>query len=69
MAKQHSDKGDFLVATFQQKTATTYEENLERLLSYIKKTDAKLIIAEELALTDFDYEHFEEASLFYEKAI
>jgi predicted amidohydrolase len=69
MAKEHLLKGDFLVATFQQKTVTSYEANLERLLSYIKKSDAKLIVTEELALTDFDYEHFEEASLFYAKAI
>jgi predicted amidohydrolase len=69
MAKEHLLKGDLFVATFQQKTATPYEANLERLVTYIQNSEAKLIVAEELALTDFDYGHFEEASRFYEKSI
>jgi len=69
MAKYTSDKGDFLVATFQNRTLETYEKNLHTLLEYIQHTQANLILAPELALTDFDYEHFEEAAAFYEKAL
>jgi len=69
MAKYTSDKGDFLVATFQNRTLETYEKNLHTLLEYIQHTQANLILAPELALTNFDYEHFEEAAAFYEKAL
>ena len=69
MAKYTSDKGDFLVATFQNKTLDTYEKNLHTLLDYVQNTQANLILAPELALTNFDYDHFEEAAAFYEQAL
>ncbi len=69
MAKYTSDNGDFLVATLQNKTLDTYEENLNYLLDYIKSTKSDLILAPELCLTNFDYEHFEETAAFYEKAL
>jgi len=65
----HSKKGDFLVATLQNKTLESYEQNLHHLLDYIQTTQANLILAPELALTNFDYEHFEEAAAFYEQAL
>ncbi len=69
MAKYTSDKGDFLVATLQSKTLDTYEKNLQYLLDYVKNSKADLILAPELCLTNFDYENFEEAAAFYEKAM
>ena len=69
MAKYTSDKGDFLVVTLQHKTLDTYEENLQYLLAYVKSSKADLILAPELCLTNFDYENFEEAAAFYEKAL
>ena len=55
--------------SLQLKTEKTYEENLEKLLSIIKNTEAKLIVAPELYLTDFDYENFESVAGFYEIAL
>ena len=69
MAKYTSDNGDFLVATLQNKTLETYEENLQYLLNTIKNSKANLILAPELCLTNFDYENFEEAAAFYEIAL
>ena len=69
MANRTAQKGDFLVATLQNKTLDTYEENLQYLLNYIKNSKADLIVAPELCLTNFDYENFEEASRFYEKSL
>lgn len=68
-SKYTSANGDFLVATLQNKTLETYEENLQYLLNYIQNSNANLIVAPELALTNFDYENFERVALFYEVAI
>jgi predicted amidohydrolase len=69
MAKYTSENGDFLVATLQTKTLDTYEKNLQFLLEYVKESKASLILTPELCLTNFDYENFEEAAVFYERAI
>ncbi|CAA6807955.1 MAG: Hydrolase [uncultured Sulfurovum sp.] len=69
MAKYTSENGHFLVATLQTKTLPTYEENLDFLLNYLQRSQAKLIIAPELFLTNFDYENFEKAAGFYTKAL
>jgi len=69
MKNYTSDKGDFLVATLQNKTLETYEKNLHHLIDYVQNTQANLILAPELALTNFDYEHFEEVAAFYKKAL
>lgn len=69
MSKSLAPKGNLLVATLQLRTAPTYQENLEILLSYIKQSSANLIVAPELCLTNFDYEHFEQAAAFYELAL
>ena len=47
-----------------------YQKNLDKLLSYIEryKTE-KLIVAPEVCLTDYDYEHMEEAVAFSEEAL
>lgn len=57
------------VATLQIKTEKTYIENLEKLLFYIKTSNANLIVAPELSLTNFDYEHFEDVATFYNIAL
>lgn len=69
MAKDIAKDGNLFVATLQNKTLPTYQENLEYLLNYVKNTKAALIVAPELCLTNFDYEHFEEAATFYEPAL
>ena len=62
-------KRNLLVATVQLKTASTYKENLLNLTSIVKESNADLLIAPELALTNFDYENFEDASAFYDVAL
>ena len=62
-------KRNLWVATLQLKTASTYEENLSNLISIVKNSRADLIVAPELALTNFDYEHFEEVATFYKVAL
>ena len=69
MANHTLQNGNFLVATLQTKTLPTYQENLNYLLDHIKQSNAKLIVAPELCLTNFDYENFEKAADFYTKAL
>jgi len=57
------------VATLQPKTLPSYQANLEYLSTFILKSDAELIVAPELCLTNFDYDNFEAAAAFYEEAI
>ena len=57
------------VVSLQLKTEQSHEENLKKLLSIIKTTEAELIVAPELCLTDFDYENFEKVAHFYETAL
>jgi len=56
---------NFLVATLQPKIAISYEVNLMKLIETIQKSNANLIVAPELCLTNFDYENFEESASFY----
>jgi len=65
----HLKKGDFFVATLQNRTLESYKKNLHYLLDYVENSKANLILAPELALTNFDYEHFEEAAAFYKEAL
>ena len=69
MRKDSSKNGNFLVATLQPKTLPTYKENLNHLIAYIQNSKAKLIVAPELYLTNFDYEYFEEVADFYSFAL
>lgn len=57
------------VTTLQPKTLPSYEENLDYLVDFIQRSDAALILAPELALTNFDYDNFEKAAVFYGKAL
>ena len=43
-----------------------YDKNLEKLVSYIKNSTSKLIIAPEVIVTDFDYSHWNEANEYAE---
>jgi len=58
-----------LVLSLQLKTEKNYDKNLKKLLSIIENTEAELIVAPELSLTDFDYENFERVAEFYETAL
>ena len=69
MARYNSKNGNFLVATLQPKTLPSYEENLNYLITYIQNSNAQLIVAPELCLTNFDYEHFELVAKFYSVAL
>ena len=57
------------VVSLQLTTEESYAKNLQKLLSIIGTTEAELIVAPELCLTNFDYEHFEDVALFYETAL
>ena len=57
------------VMSLQLKTEKSYEKNLENLLAIIKNTEAEVIVAPELCLTDFDYENFERVADFYKTAL
>jgi len=41
-----------------------YQQNLDLLVNKIKNSDAKLILASEVIVTDFDYKNFEKANEF-----
>ncbi len=69
MKKYTSQNGNFLVATLQPKTALSYKENLNYLINYIQNSKADIIVAPEVCLTNFDYEHFEEVAKFYPIAL
>jgi len=58
-----------LVLSLQLKTEKSYNENLTKLLSIIEDTEAELIVAPELCLTNFDYKNFERVADFYETAL
>ena len=69
MKKNIYQNGNLLVATLQLKTLSTYKENLNHLIDYIKNSKSKLIVAPELCLTNFDYENFEDVANFYSYAL
>ncbi|MBC8237940.1 MAG: carbon-nitrogen hydrolase family protein [Helicobacteraceae bacterium] len=51
-------------------TGSDYESNLQKLLSHIKICPQKsLIVAPEVCLTGFDYDHFEDVNNFASRAI
>ena len=45
-----------------------YRRNLEKILSALEEESSKLIVAPEVCLTDYDYDHLEEAVAFGEEA-
>ena len=58
------------VAILQFNTDPSYDVNLQRMLDAIdNNSQADIIVAPEVVLTAFDYDNFEKASQFYEKAI
>jgi predicted amidohydrolase len=69
MSKSFQQESNFMVASLQLKTAPTYQENLDILITHILNSPAHLIVAPELCLTNFDYEHFEEVASFYDVAL
>ncbi len=59
-----------LLATLQIESTDDYEQNFQTLRSLIEETpDGTIILAPEVCLSGFDYEHFEAASAFSSKAI
>lgn len=60
----------YAITLLQMKTVASYEKNLTQLISYIQAaSDQQLIVAPEVCLTGFDYEHFDQAANFYLEAI
>ncbi len=58
------------LSTLQFSSSENYEENLQTLINLIQDTpENSVILAPEVCLTGFDYEHFEAASAFSKKAI
>ncbi len=58
------------VAVLQLASAKRYQENLDKLLQYIREhQDKKLIVAPEVYLTAYDYEHLATAAKFSAKAL
>ena len=58
------------IALLQLQSHSSYQNNLERLVMYLKSNqDKDLIIAPEVCLTAYDYDNFEEAVSFYDIAI
>jgi len=58
------------LSTLQFSSSENYEENLQTLITLIKETPEDcVVLAPEVCLTGFDYEHFEAASAFSIKAI
>ena len=58
------------VAVLQLSSAKRYQENLDKLLEYVREhQDKKLIVAPEVYLTAYDYEHLTTAAKFSAKAL
>ena len=58
------------VAVLQLTSAKRYQENLDKLLEYVREhQDKKLIVAPEVYLTAYDYEHLTTAAKFSAKAL
>lgn len=58
------------VAVLQLASAKRYQENLDKLLEYVRENrDKKLIVAPEVYLTAYDYEHLTTAAKFSAKAL
>ncbi len=63
-------KKEYRIALLQLESNSSYEQNLERLLEYIKAhQDKELIMAPEVYLTAYDYDNIDEAIAFYERAM
>jgi predicted amidohydrolase len=63
-------KQEYKIALLQMESTANYEENLEKLLNYIKAhQNRELIMAPEVYLTGYDYDNFDEAIAFYERAM
>jgi predicted amidohydrolase len=63
-------KQEYKIALLQLESTANYEDNLNRLLEYIKAhQDRELIMAPEVYLTAYDYDNFDEAIAFYEEAM
>jgi predicted amidohydrolase len=63
-------KKEYKVALLQLESTPNYDENLKRLLEHIKAhQDKELIMAPEVYLTAYDYDNFDKAIAFYDKAI
>lgn len=52
----------------QLKNLTPYSRNLEKILRYLDRETSELIVAPEVCLTDYDYDHLPEAVAFGEEA-
>ena len=62
--------GKRFLSTLQFSSTENYEENLHTLITLIEETpENSIVLAPEVCLTGFDYEHFEAASAFSLKAI
>ena len=58
------------LATLQFETTPNYNQNLSTLVTLIEQTpEESIVLAPEVCLSDFDYEHFDEAAVFWSKAI
>ena len=58
------------VAVLQLSSAKRYQENLDKLLEYVREhKDKKLVVAPEVFLTAYDYEHLTTAAKFSAKAL
>jgi len=60
----------FKAVALQLPNVTKYQKNLDKLLAYIEQyREHKLIVAPEVCLTDYDYEHIDAAVAFSEQAL
>jgi len=58
------------ITTLQFESTNNYHDNLHHLVALIQAhPESDLLIAPEVCLTNFDYEHFEQAAAFYDHAI
>jgi len=63
-------KREYSITLLQLETTQSYENNLKELIKYIKANKNKnLIVAPEVYLTGYDYDNFDSAVKFYNKAI
>ena len=59
----------FKSSVLQYKTTSNWEENLDKLINFIKNSNSKIIVAPEVYLTNFSYDRFKKSVEFSKKSI
>jgi predicted amidohydrolase len=68
MGEREAMRRSLSVTLLQLDNLKPYERNLQKILNYLETESSELLMAPEVCLTDYDYEHLPEAVAFGEEA-